>query len=332
MTGKHQAARAVSMGSWDTLEGVRYVRLCAGLRATGAGNVLRHPAVLLRSCLGAALRSVCCHLDHDVSCVDCEPDLRGGCAYQYLFDTVRPDDAPRLKGVRDIPRPLVLHSPERTREQVRTGDPLQVDLVLVGRAVEFLPHVVVALGRAGALGIDSGRVQYMLERVEQETEQGTRLLFDRNRQQAEPRPESGPPRRYAAGDALEVRFVTPTCLVSAGQAQRRVEFSVLIRALLRRISSLSFFHCGHELQLDFPALVAQAAEVHVESCDTRWVTSSRYSRRQARRIPRYGVEGSVVYRGSRLKEFHPLLALGTVLGVGKNTTSGMGRFEVTAPD
>lgn len=43
-----------------------------------------------------------------------------------------------------------------------------------------------------------------------------------------------------------------------------LEFHILIRSLLRRISTLSYFHCGSELALDFNGLINAALEVKAE--------------------------------------------------------------------
>lgn len=50
---------------------------------------------------------------------------------------------------------------------------------------------------------------------------------------------------------LHLVFLTPPQLKFDGRLSSRLEFHVLLRNLLRRISLISYFHGGYELGLDF---------------------------------------------------------------------------------
>ena len=318
-------------GDWSALSRVRYSRLQVILRARGGGQLPRSPAALLRGCFGSALRSVSCVQDVEYQCAACDEASRAACAYLYIFDTPLPADTSRLRGVKSIPRPFVLGSPRREQEAIRPGGPLRLALTLVGRAAQHLPHVLVALGRMAARGLGLARMRFELEAISQETPEGLALVFAGNRQVNEVVEESGPPALSLKGDTAAIRYLSPTSVVSDGRVLDRVTFQALVRALLRRASSLAYFHCGVELELDFPALVDRAGGIWLESWEGRCVRDSRYSSRQGRQVPRRGVLGRGVYRGRALPGFLPLLALGTALGVGKNTTSGMGSYIVEEP-
>ncbi|MBW2102778.1 MAG: CRISPR system precrRNA processing endoribonuclease RAMP protein Cas6, partial [Deltaproteobacteria bacterium] len=54
----------------------------------------------------------------------------------------------------------------------------------------------------------------------------------------------------------------------------------------------------------------------------------RYSNRHERRMLMGGMVGSVVYEG-RLGEFMPLLELSSKVHLGKNTSFGLGKMDVT---
>jgi hypothetical protein len=108
----------------------------------------------------------------------------------------------------------------------------------------------------------------------------------------------------------------------------KIEFHMLIRSLLRRLSSLAYFHHGEELILDFTGLIERANEVKLIEDRMRWVDWERYSSRQEGKLNMGGVVGLAVYEGD-LAEFVPLLRLGELVHVGKGAVFGMGKYELT---
>ena len=104
-------------------------------------------------------------------------------------------------------------------------------------------------------------------------------------------------------------------------------FHVLLRGLLRRISSLMYFHHGKELDVDFVGLIKRAEQVETRSEDTQWVDWDRYSGRRDARITLGGLVGTVTYAGD-LDEFRPLLKIGEYVHVGKGAVFGMGKYRI----
>ena len=331
-TTKESAEGGSGERSWKILSKISFIQLAVRMRAVRNCTLPRHPAGLLRSCFGAALRAVCCP-SPTIKCKDCPAPIQDRCVYLYLFDTPRPSDATRLRGITDIPRPFALHCPPLSQTSLASNSSMSFSLTLVGRAMEHLPHVVVSLDRMGVSGLGGDRVPFVLDEIEQLTPEGSKVLIKEGRKKGEPEKQFGPPPLGLEGETVDVVFDTPTCITSEGRILDRVDFSSLVRALLRRVSALAFFHCGTALDaaLDFGGLVDRADSVRLEDCDLRRVSGSRYSRRQKRRVPHQGVEGRVRFHGPALQEFSPLLSLGTVFGVGKKTTSGMGRYRVLTP-
>jgi hypothetical protein len=126
--------------------------------------------------------------------------------------------------------------------------------------------------------------------------------------------------------ALEVEFLTMTRLQHEGQLVRVPEFHVLVRALLRRLSTLAYFYHGVEVDLDFRGMISRAEGVVTEPLTLRWEGWQRYSARQKAAMDLGGLAGKVCYRGN-LEEFLPLLAFGWLVHVGKNATFGLGQYR-----
>lgn len=125
-------------------------------------------------------------------------------------------------------------------------------------------------------------------------------------------------------------FLTPTRLVYAEALTPAPDFHVLIRALLRRLSNLAYFHCGAELDLDFRGLIAAAEQIETVNSDVRWYDWERYSARQDARMKLGGFVGKVTYRGN-LQPFLPLLRLGETVHIGKGTSFGLGKYVMEQP-
>jgi hypothetical protein len=104
-------------------------------------------------------------------------------------------------------------------------------------------------------------------------------------------------------------------------------FPVLVKALLGRISSLSYFHCGQRWGTDFRGLIDRAAGVRIVKSETHWEDWSRFSGRQGQRVEMGGLVGRITYAGD-LRDYLPLLALGELVHAGKGTVFGNGKYGV----
>ena len=101
---------------------------------------------------------------------------------------------------------------------------------------------------------------------------------------------------------------------------------MIIRGLIRRLMTLSFFHCGYELEIDYKGLVERSNQ-NIQKLDENihWVDWSRYSHRQDTEMMLGGVIGSVTFKGN-LNEFLPILSLGEYIHIGKGTAFGLGKY------
>ncbi|MCR4403166.1 MAG: CRISPR system precrRNA processing endoribonuclease RAMP protein Cas6 [Firmicutes bacterium] len=137
-------------------------------------------------------------------------------------------------------------------------------------------------------------------------------------------PSCAPPR-------VTVVFRTMTRLKFQGGLEDRPEFHVLMRSLLRRASSLLYFHHGTRLDMDFRGFIARAELVELAAQDARWVDWERYSSRQDTRMKLGGLVGTATYEfcDADLAEFFlPWLILGEYIHVGKGCTFGLGLISL----
>jgi CRISPR/Cas system endoribonuclease Cas6 (RAMP superfamily) len=285
----------------------------------------------LRGALGMALRRLYCPPDGS-----CRRPIE--CPYHYLFETPRRSDAGRWVATHD-PHPFVLEPPLEARELCRPGEPLAFHLVLIGRGMEFLPYVVAAVEAQGQWGLGPERGRYILLRVEDASpgpQAGQQLIFD------------GPARRFVNGPRtmtvgqaglegeewrcttkVALRFLTPTRLKQRGRLTDALDFSLLVRSLLRRVWWLAEAHCDQRWEGDYRELLTRAEKVRVARSDLRWQDWTRYSARQRQRLLMGGFMGEVEFEGE-LSSFLPLLKMGEALHVGKGTVYGLGWYRLSS--
>lgn len=125
---------------------------------------------------------------------------------------------------------------------------------------------------------------------------------------------------------IKITFLTPTRIKYNEQFTLELEFHVLIRNLLRRISLLSYFHCGEELDIDFRGIIERVKAITTLSTSLRWHDWERYSNRQKTRMKLGGFIGEVTYTGD-ITPFWPFIKLGEFIHVGKGSTFGLGQYE-----
>ncbi|MDQ7795008.1 MAG: CRISPR system precrRNA processing endoribonuclease RAMP protein Cas6 [bacterium] len=291
----------------------------------------------LRGGLGNAFRRIACADPIRVRSRNCEGCLlQSNCPYAYVFETTPPPGTERLRTHADIPRPFVLEPPEQPQTLYPPGKPLHFGLVLVGRAIDYLPYFVVTFRELGTAGLGKGRARFELAAVRSWLEGCEVALYSAGEERITPLAVAVTGEEFRrraaelAGPRLALHFLTMTRLQFGGELAERPDFHVVVRALLRRVANLAYFHHGWSLECDFRGLLAAAESVSLVTDETRWMDWTRYSSRQDTRMRLGGIVGRAVYAGD-FEPFLPLLVLGTYVHVGKNATFGLGRFRAERP-
>ena len=234
-----------------------------------------------------------------------------------------------------VPKPFVFDLPLQTKETILPGEYFSFGLTLVGQAIEYLPYFILAfeeLGQSGGLG--RGRGQFVLEEVKQLKPANSSKVYNTvSGQIMAPSEIDG---QILTDEAtglwdtranLKLELLTPGRFVKQGKLVDYVDFEILIRALLRRITWLGSYHCQVKLQLDFKEFIERAKRVPIIEHDTKWYDWERYSNRQRSKMTLGGLIGRIIY-GEGWKDFLWLLALGEKLHIGKGATFGLGRYCV----
>jgi hypothetical protein len=315
------------------LESFRIARYRFDLEAVEPLELPVYKGGTLRGGFGYAFKKMVCAQKDWRACTPCG---RGNdCPYGYIFETSAPAGSEVLSNLQDVPIPFVIEPPLDRRRTYAAGDHLTFEVNLVGRASHYLPYFLLAFQELGRMGIGIVRGRFVLQRIVgvHPWNGAQELIYDGVEMHAGAR-DLSVSLAEAAGraadfpaDRLALKFLTPTRLKHADQFVERPDFHVLIRALLRRLSSLSYFHCGQLMEADFRGLISAAEAVTTERLAVTWLDWERYSTRQKKQMNLGGVVGEAEYRG-QVSVFGPLLALGELTHVGKATVFGNGLYRV----
>jgi len=272
-----------------------------------------------RGAFGRALKRLSCVARRHKTCLECP--LSQDCAYGYLFETPRPPHADRLRKYPFVGHPFAFAPPFPYERR----NPLRVRMTLMGKALRFFPHVVLALEALAKNGLGRRRVRLRLVSVEEDT---GKVLYREGKLR---NPESIPPPKkedLSIPENLTVKFLTPAALRFSRKIVRPedLEFHIFVRNLLRRISMLSYFHAGTPLELDFKGLIARAERIKTVNRELSWVRFRRRSARTGEVYPLEGFVGEVEFTGD-FGPFSELLRLGTYVQVGRHTSFGFGCYE-----
>jgi hypothetical protein len=288
-----------------------------------------------RGVLGHALKKVACALRRE-DCGDCL--LQSRCVYALVFEKPPPSGT-TTERTRIVapPHPYVIEPSPTAQTRYRTGETFEFSLLLFGEANDYLPYFIFAFDQIGQTGIgkriDGKRGNFSLKTVEAVN----RIVYDAGLGKlnegtfttdlAVLSVTPGDPCSVGAETTLEINILTPLRLKYDNHLEATLPFHILIRAALRRVSSLCAHYGGGEPDLDYRGLVARARDVQTVSSSLRWFDWRRYSNRQDQDMLMGGMIGRIVYAGA-LDEYLPLLKFCEQVHLGKQTTFGLGKIAI----
>ena len=310
------------------LGGFKIAKFTFDFEACANGHLPEFKGSALRGGFGYVFKSIVC-TNKEEPCKPCK--YRDSCAYLYIFETPVTQSGNSFSDYSDVPRPFVFDIYDNPKRTFIEGDQLQFGLVLVGKAVDYLPYFIFCFDELGRKGIGIERLKFNLRGVyafEFGTNRWNPIYDPKSRTLSDFLPIIGADHLpFEHKNTLSLEFLTPTRIKYRESYITNMEFHIMIRNLLRRISMLMLFHCGSKLELDFNELITQAKMVDVRGWDLRWHDWTRYSTRQKISMELGGFIGNVIYEGN-FEAFMPFVSLGEQIHIGKNTTFGLGKYAI----
>ena len=281
-----------------------------------------------RGVFGRALKRVVCALKRQ-ECDQCL--LKQRCVYAMVFETQDTMDPPEGSRIVAAPHPFVIEPPLTMETRFSEGSSFDFHLLLFGKANHNLPYFIYAFEQMGKIGIgkriNGKRGHFSLEEVKADD----RSIYS----SADQTLKELNPFLLALKDAedypqstfrLRLNMITPLRLKFENHLKADLPFHVLVRAMLRRMSSLYNFYGDGEPSLDYRGLVKKAKEVKIVDDDLSWFDWRRYSFRQDKAMLMGGMVGSVTYEGD-MDEYMPLIEFCSKVHLGKQTSFGLGKIQ-----
>lgn len=289
-----------------------------------------------RGGFGNVFRKVVCVLKKE-GCEDCM--LKSSCIYAYIFETAPIGDCRimNMNKYEKIPHPFIIEPPLETKKVYENDETIAFNLVLIGRANDYIPYFIYAFDELGKIGIGKGRKPYKLLTVYSENE----MIYNSQDKLI----KNVPPKRLVidklwrweskeadteATDGMEltIQFITPVRIKFHREFAKDMPFHVLIINLLRRMLLLNYFHCeGVIPEYDPKKIIHEAQEVKTIHSTIKWWDWERYSYRQKTKMMMGGLMGEITYKGN-IEPFMELIKAGEVVHVGKGTGFGLGKYKI----
>ncbi len=291
-----------------------------------------HKGSSLRGGFGGAFKRIVCR---ELSGCSQKCKWPEQCAYGYVFETSPPPGSEVLRTHQAVPRPFVFEVLPDNKIEYRPGEELAFRLVLIGQGITYLPFFILAFKALGQEGLGKGRGRFRLKEVWTLDPLGPwkALIYDgpsdalRNIDMSIGITEIEVAGSRLPEDEITIRFLTPARIKHAGKIVSELPFHILIRSIIRRLSSLYYFHCGQRWETDYRSIIEATKIIETEQMNFSWQAWRRHSGRQRRLIEMGGIIGTGRYIGP-LAEFRRLLVIGSMVHVGKGTVFGNGQFEI----
>ena len=303
----------------------KYQFLC---RLTDEAILPYYKGSTFRGVFGRALKKVVCAL-RGQECDQCL--LKQRCVYAMVFETQDTMDPPEGSRIVAAPHPFVIEPPLTMETRFSEGTSFDFRLLLFGEANQNLPYFIYAFEQMGKIGIgkriNGKRGHFSLEEVKD----GDRSIYssaDQTLKELNPfllalkNTEDCPQSTFR----LKLNIITPLRLKFENHLKADLPFHVLVRAMLRRMSSLYNFYGDGEPSLDYRGLFKKAKEVKIVDEDLSWFDWRRYSFRQDKAMLMGGMAGSVTYEGD-MGEYMPLIEFCSEVHLGKQTSFGLGKIQ-----
>ncbi|RMD99323.1 MAG: CRISPR system precrRNA processing endoribonuclease RAMP protein Cas6 [Deltaproteobacteria bacterium] len=259
--------------------------------------------------------------------------------YRELFE---PDKTPPIVALKErfrygasVPRPIALDT-RGMRGRYRPGERFTFDIILTGRlcrpqVVSALIFAVEEMSRRKGIGGEKWHLRSVdsigpgdAVRAIHDAQRGTfthDLLLHRLEDMMQ---------RNRAAHTLHVELASPLQLRRKGQIVTELPFDLLLHALLTRLEMLQRYFCDRgetaATREGVDALVAAARGVQIRTSNLTWRAIPTPRERSLG-----GLLGSIVYEGD-FTPFLPYLSFGALVGLGKKTSFGLGRFTLCTGD
>lgn len=298
------------------------------------GIAFRSPAsFIFRNNIGFQLKRLTCIL-RSSECGSCI--LNKTCIYSSVYETPIDKNNKIIKGRDRASHPYLVYSDAPTGLKTER---INVDIVLIGTAVNYFPYILLTMINIGKSGILSDRIHFDLESVlcqgksafnrkDDYCENVSPLIWDWD---GSALAENKNERIKEVGLA----FLSPLRIKHNGKLVSNITYKDILYGAARRVDILdNLFGNGslanHAPLADLPGFIEDASNGKEFLSRLKWTDYSRYSARQKQSMQMGGLMGKAIVKGAFSSKELAFLKAAELFHIGKNASFGLGKVEVRA--
>lgn len=300
--------------------------------------------IKLSSYAGSSLRKDFMPVFKQVTCLEPNDECKSckvgiDCPYFVTMESGIGVPDPDFKRYQTPPKPFIFEPPLKRKTFYSHNEELYFDLILIGKALEYFPYFAASLRRLGELGIGRNQGRYSLQKILAfdflKDEVAGEFVFNSKDQAFDKDISVSISSLYEKfekeTDSIEsatISIVTPLRMKRLGTENWHLHFRALTRNILTRLANLAFAYCDYEEFLHFPELIYHAGAVRTVKENFTWEDWRHPIMRNTNPSLRLGgFLGDISYEGN-ITELWPVLRLGEIIHIGKNTSFGLGRMVI----
>ncbi len=274
----------------------------------------------LRGAFGIVFKNIVCINKKISSCKECI--ISSKCVYKQIFE---PDITKEDKKI-EISTPFILEPPYDKKTIYKKGDKFEFNCIITGKVVDYFPYFLLTFKKIGekGIGIKGNRGRYKLEKIKNPS----RIIYEGEKDILK---DFKRPVRFTLpalkNNTLTLKFISPTRIKVGGKLINNLPFSLFLKVLLRRISILNKYYWEKENIPDYKKLLEKSSSIITVNSNFKWYDWQRFSYRKKTVMKLGGFTGEITYKGD-LEEFLPFIKLGEIIHIGKNTSFGLGKYDI----
>ena len=252
--------------------------------------------------------------------------------WKALFQPALSEDPIALRKFQKPAPAFVVSMPIRRQESMEPGGHLSLEVLFVGTGIPLIHQFLRSLIDLGHLGLVAGAGHFEVSGVYRRESDGSESLIWQQHESRETLTCTILPLSWLLQDGrikntLALSFMTPTRLMVDGKPLRKPHFRQVFPFMLRRVTSMLYAHSGVELLDDASLLLEQVRQLNVVESNLGWHDWRSLSGRPGLVIG--GFVGDMVLQGQALEEVYWVIAVASLLGIGKAATYGAGQFMLS---
>jgi hypothetical protein len=209
------------------------------------------------------------------------------------------------------------------------GDHLELPVLFLGAGIPLILDFLGSLIQLGSLGLVAGAGCFDVTEVYSRGADQTDALVWRQGDPLVPLPCAVQPlawllQKQCIPGRLAIEYLTPTRLLVDGKPLRKPRFAQVFPFMLRRVTSMLHAHGGVEVLDDPEQIFPLVREVEMQDADYHW--SDWRALPGGQELVVGGFVGRMNISGQVLEELYWVLAVASLLGIGKAAAYGAGRF------